>query len=61
MKNGYDIYAIMPKPEKNTAMPEPKTNPSLLSQVLKDYRKEHGLTQEQLAYDLKVEPRTLRT
>ena len=60
MKNGYSIYAIMPKQEKNTAMPEPKTNPSLLSQVLKDYRKEHGLTQEQLAYDLEIEPRTLR-
>src|SRR5438270_3582251 len=60
MKNGYDIHAMMPKQEKNTAMPEPKTNPSLLSQVLKDYRKEHGLTQEQLAYDLEIEPRTLR-
>src|SRR6266700_604428 len=42
-------------------MAEPKTAPSLLSQVLKNYRKEHGLTQEQLAYDLEVEPRTLRT
>src|SRR5438309_11938996 len=41
-------------------MPEPKTTPSLLSQVLKDDRKEHGLTQEQLAYDLEIEPRTLR-
>src|SRR2546430_11634498 len=61
MKNGSHIYAMMPKQEKNAAMPEPKTTPSLLSQVLKDYRKEHGLTQEQLAYDLEVERRTLRT
>src|SRR5438552_12227122 len=61
MKNGYLNNAIMLKQEKNTAMPEPKISPSLLSQVLKDYRKEHGLTQEQLAYDLEVEPRTLRT
>ncbi len=61
MKNGYPNNAIMTKQEKNTAMAEPKTSPSLLSQVLKDYRKEHGLTQEQLAYDLEVEPRTLRT
>ncbi len=52
MKNGYPNNAIMLKQEKNTAMPEPKTSPPLLSQVLKDYRKEHGLTQEQLAYDL---------
>ncbi len=46
MKNGYPNNAIMTKQEKNTAMAEPKTSPSLLSQVLKDYRK------EQLAYDL---------
>jgi transcriptional regulator with XRE-family HTH domain len=42
-------------------MAEPKTSPSLLGQVLKNYRKEHDLTQEQLAFDLEVEPRTLRT
>jgi len=52
MKNGYPNNAIVTKQEKNTPMAEPKTSPSLLSQVLKDYRKEHGLTQEQLAYDL---------
>jgi transcriptional regulator with XRE-family HTH domain len=39
---------------------EPKGNQSLLGQVLKEYRKQHNLTQEQLAYDLHVEPRTLR-
>lgn len=37
-----------------------KESPSLLSHVLKEYRKEHHLTQEELAYDLHVEPRTLR-
>lgn len=42
------------------AVQEPRGSQSLLSQVLKEYRKEHGLTQEQLAYDLHVEPRTLR-
>jgi transcriptional regulator with XRE-family HTH domain len=42
-------------------MAKPKTSPSLLGQVLKNYRKEHDLTQEQLAFDLEVEPRTLRT
>ncbi len=42
-------------------MQEPKTSPSPLGQVLKDYRKSHSnLTQEQLAYILHVEPRTLR-
>lgn len=39
---------------------ESKGNQSLLGQVLKEYRKLHNITQEQLAYDLKVEPRTLR-
>jgi transcriptional regulator with XRE-family HTH domain len=38
----------------------PKENQSLLSQVLKEYRKKNGLTQEQLAANLNVEPRTLR-
>lgn len=37
-----------------------KSTPSLASQVLKDYRKSHKLTQEQLAYDLHLEPRTYR-
>lgn len=35
--------------------------PSLLSQALKEYRKTHNITQEQLAYKLNVEPRTLRS
>lgn len=39
---------------------ESKGNRSLLGQVLKEYRKLHNVTQEQLAYNLKVEPRTLR-
>ncbi len=33
---------------------------SLLGQTLKAYRKEHAVTQEQLAAELNVEPRTLR-
>jgi transcriptional regulator with XRE-family HTH domain len=37
-----------------------KGTPSLAAQVLKDYRKSHHLTQEQLAYDLHLEPRTYR-
>lgn len=37
-----------------------KNSPSLAGQVLKDYRKSHNLTQEQLAYDLHLEPRTYR-
>ena len=37
-----------------------KSPPSLASQVLKDYRKSHNLTQEQLALDLHLEPRTYR-
>jgi DNA-binding XRE family transcriptional regulator len=41
------------------AMQEPKPNASLLSQALKNYRKEHKLTQEELAYRIHVEPRTL--
>jgi len=43
------------------AVQEPKGSQSLLSQALKEYRKEHNLTQEQLAFDLHVEPRTLRS
>lgn len=42
------------------AVQEPKGSQSLLSQALKEYRKEHNITQEQLANDLHVEPRTLR-
>ncbi len=37
-----------------------KPPPSLVSLVLKEYRKSHKLTQEQLAYDLRLEPRTYR-
>jgi transcriptional regulator with XRE-family HTH domain len=37
-----------------------KGTPSLASQVLKEYRKAHNLTQEQIAYDLQIEPRTYR-
>jgi len=36
-------------------------NTSPLGQILKEYRKTHHITQEQLAYDLSVEPRTLRS
>jgi transcriptional regulator with XRE-family HTH domain len=37
-----------------------KQKPSFAGQFLKDYRKTHQLSQEQLAYDLMIEPRTLR-
>lgn len=37
-----------------------KATPSLASQVLKDYRKSHTLTQEQIAFKLQIEPRTYR-
>ncbi|SRR5579883_409139 len=37
-----------------------KGTPSLAGQVLKEYRKAHNLTQEQIAYDLQIEPRTYR-
>lgn len=42
------------------AMEESNNRLSPLSHVLKEYRKLHGLTQEQLAKELKIEPRTLR-
>src|SRR5579875_170621 len=42
------------------AKPRAKHTPSLAGQVLKEYRKSHNLTQEQLAYDLNIEPRTYR-
>ena len=38
-----------------------KASPSLAAQFLKNYREKNYLTQVQLAEDLKVEPRTLRT
>jgi transcriptional regulator with XRE-family HTH domain len=37
-----------------------KNTPSHGGQFLKDYREKHNLTQEQLAYDIDMEPRTLR-
>jgi transcriptional regulator with XRE-family HTH domain len=43
------------------AMQESNNRLSPLSQVLKEYRRSHGLTQEQLAKELKIEPRTLRS
>lgn len=43
------------------AMQESNSRLSLLSQVLKEYRKLHSLTQEQLAEKLRIEPRTLRS
>ncbi len=39
---------------------KPKSSLSLASQTLKDYRKSHNLSQEQLAHDLHLEPRTYR-
>jgi len=41
-------------------MQQPKSTPSFAGQFLKNYRKLHNLSQEQLAYDLNIEPRTLR-
>jgi len=43
------------------AVQQPKPTPSFAGQFLKDYRKAHNLSQEQLAYDLSLEPRTLRS
>lgn len=42
------------------AVQEPRGSQSLLSLVLKEYRKKHRLTQEQLVHDLSIEARTLR-
>jgi transcriptional regulator with XRE-family HTH domain len=41
-------------------MNQAKPMPSFAGQFLKDYRKAHQLSQEQLAYDLSIGPRTLR-
>ncbi len=41
-------------------MQQPKRTPSFAGQFLKDYRINNKLTQEQLAYELNIEPRTLR-
>jgi transcriptional regulator with XRE-family HTH domain len=44
---------------QNVAM-QKKNIPSFAGQFLKNYREAHNLTQEQLASDLLIEPRTLR-
>ena len=49
----------MKKADETVAM-QHKNTPSLAGQFLKSYREKHHLTQEQLAEDLRVEPRTLR-
>ncbi len=41
-------------------MAQQRKDTSLARQFLKSYREKHGLTQEQLAADLNMEPRTLR-
>lgn len=41
-------------------MAQQRKDISLAGQFLKSYRERHGLTQEQMAYDLNMEPRTLR-
>ncbi len=41
-------------------MQQPKSIPSFAGQFLKNYRNAHRLTQEQLAEELQIEPRTLR-
>jgi len=42
------------------AIQPPKHTPSFAGQFLKNYRATYQLTQEQLAYELSIEPRTLR-
>ncbi len=42
------------------AIQQSKSTPSLAGQFLKNYRNTNKLTQEQLAFDLNIEPRTLR-
>ena len=41
-------------------MQQTKSTPSFAGQFLKSYRASHQLTQEQLAYEIAIEPRTLR-
>ena len=41
-------------------VPKPGSHVSLVGQALKDYRKSHGISQEQLAEELGKDPRTLR-
>lgn len=43
------------------AAQQPKNTPSFAGQFLKEYRKQNNnISQEQLAYDLNIEARTLR-
>jgi transcriptional regulator with XRE-family HTH domain len=60
-KNGFACFGDAPGRERNMAMQESNNRSSLLSQVLKEYRKSYSLTQEHLAEYLGVEPRTLRS
>src|SRR5712692_4741926 len=60
-KNGCPCFRDASGKERNMATQESNNRLSLLGQVLKEYRKSHGLTQEQLAKELRVEPRTLRS
>jgi transcriptional regulator with XRE-family HTH domain len=48
------------KEERNVAM-QRRNSPSPAGQFLRNYRKKYNLTQEQLAEDIKIEPRTLRS
>ena len=42
------------------ATQQPKSTPSFAGQFLKNYRKSRNLSQEEFAFDLGIEPRTLR-
>jgi DNA-binding transcriptional regulator YiaG len=53
-------WSYTQKANENVAM-QNRASPSLAAQFLKNYREKNYLTQVQLAEDLKVEPRTLRT
>jgi len=46
--------------KKDKIVAQQRKDTSLAGQFLKSYREKHGLTQEQMAYDLQMEPRTLR-
>src|SRR2546425_3649191 len=41
-------------------MDKPEVRKALVSHTLKEYRKNHHLTQEELAEELSIDPRTLR-
>jgi Helix-turn-helix len=47
--------------EKQNPVQKPESHILLVGQALKDYRKTHGITQEHLAEDLDIDPRTLRS